>query len=57
MAARFSKLLFDVSYLEDTSYPEAVVGPPAATEELEQEALVASYLEKVTPEIASEFEV
>ena len=46
-----------ISYSEDTSNREAVVRPPAATEELEQEAIVASYLQKVTPEIAREFQV
>ena len=31
--------------------------PPAATEDLEQEALVMDYLKKVTPGIAREFQV
>ena len=36
---------------------KAVVRPPGTTEDLEQDALVAKYLEKVTPGIAREFQV
>ena len=36
---------------------DAVVRPAVATEELEEDVLVASYLEKVTPGIAREFKV